>query len=57
MACYALAFLPVFWVVARFLPPGWGRDAVGTIIWYLVSTVLSELVWKPLSQGIDRVLD
>ena len=30
---------------------------VGAAVWWLVSNVLSALVWKPLSRIIDELLD
>ncbi len=56
-ACYGLTFGAVFWAVSQFLPAGRTRYLVGVAIWWLVSNVLSALVWKPLSRIIDELLD
>ncbi len=56
MACYGLAFVAVFFVVSRFLAPGGLRYLVGGGSWWLVSSLLNELVWRPLSRAIDRLL-
>lgn len=56
IACYGLAFIPVFLVVSRFLEPGWLRDVIGGGSWWLVSSILNELVWKPLSRMVDNLL-
>lgn len=57
VACYGLTFGAVFWGVSQFLPAGRTRYMVGVAVWWLVSNVLSELVWKPLSRTIDNLLD
>ncbi|MBK9231104.1 MAG: hypothetical protein IPO15_09635 [Anaerolineae bacterium] len=56
-ACYGLTFGAVFWAVSQFLPAGRNRYMVGVAVWWLVSNVLSALVWQPLSRMIDNLLD
>ena len=56
-ACYGLTFGTVFWAVSQFLPAGRTRYMVGAAVWWLVSNVLSALVWKPLSRMIDNLLE
>ncbi len=56
VACYGLAFSAVYYGVSRFMAPGNLRYLVGGIIWWAISSILNELVWKPLSRVIDNLL-
>lgn len=57
VACYGLTFGAVYYGVSRFMEPGGLRYLVGAAIWWAVSSILAALVWKPLSEIIDRLLD
>ncbi len=57
VACYGLSFGAVYYGVSQFVSPGWLRYLVGGVIWWAVSNILPELVWKPLSRIIDNLLD
>lgn len=56
VACYGLSFGAVYYGVSRFMAPGGFRYLVGAALWWVVSSILSELVWKPLSRVIDKLL-
>ncbi len=57
VACYCLSFGAVYYGVSRFMAPDGPRYLVGGAIWWAVSNVLNELIWTPLSQAIDHLLD
>lgn len=55
VVAYGLSFGAVYYAVSHFMSPGGYRYLVGAGIWWLVSSILNELVWKPLSQVIDKL--
>lgn len=57
VTCYGVSFGAVYFGVSRLMQPGHHRYLVGAAIWWVVSSVLNELVWKPLSSIIDNLLD
>jgi hypothetical protein len=57
LLCYGLSFGAVYWGVSRFMAPGALRYLVGSALWWAASSLLNELVWKPLSHMIDKLLD
>ena len=56
LACYTLSFGAVYLGVSHFMAPGGLRYLVGGAIWWAVSNILNELVWKPVSRAIDKLL-
>ena len=56
LACYASSFGAVYCGVSQFMAPGGLRYLVGGVIWWAVSSILNELVWKPVSRAIDKLL-
>jgi hypothetical protein len=56
LVCYALSFGAVYYGVSHFMAPGGLRYLVGAAIWWAVSSILNEFVWKPISRAIDKLL-
>jgi hypothetical protein len=46
----------VYYGVSHFMAPGGLRYLVGAAIWWAVSSILNEFVWKPVSFAIDKLL-
>jgi hypothetical protein len=56
LVCYAVSFGAVYYGVSHFMAPGGLRYLVGAAIWWAVSSILNEVVWKPVSRAIDKLL-
>jgi cation transporter-like permease len=56
LVCYAVSFGAVYYGVSHFMAPGGLRYLVGAAIWWTVASILNEVVWKPVSRAIDKLL-
>ena len=54
MILYGGSFTLIFWIVSRFMTPGFARYLVGGGIWWLLSQKVLSIVWSGLDRGLGN---